>query len=335
MKRTLLILIMCLGLVLSACGGAVEEAAVEEAAIEEPAEEEGAEEAVEEAAAEEVVEEIQAAPPAETKDMIVFASNRGDDPAELGLYLLDLESKQITPVETGFEACVLPKWSPDGNSILFGVMDIWNLYTVMPDGSELTQITDFRSNNADWSPDGTQIVFQSDHQNEPQDTPDIYIIDITGENLVEILDDPPNIDYSPRWSPDGKRILFISSKSGKEEMFTMNVDGSDVVQLSESADQVIEAVWSPDGTRIVFAYGPYGRTDLFIADADDVRTNEVRLTNDQQANMHPTWSPDGKRIVFSSTTSGSTDLWMIDADGTNLVQLTDDAFEELFPDWSP
>jgi len=247
---------------------------------------------------------------------------------------MDVETLEITPVNTGFDTALFPQWSPDGNMILFTLPDIWNLYTIYPDGTNLTQITDFRSANADWSPDGAQIVFQSDHQNEPQDTPDIYIIDITGENLVEILDDPDIPDYNARWSPDGSKILFVTRRTGKDELFTMNIDGTDPVQVSDSADPVVQGAWSPDGTRIAFAYGGFGITDLYAMDSDGV-SNVARLTNNESTNNSASWSPDGERIVFASNVSGNWDLWVINADGTGLVQLTNDEFYDSFPDWSP
>lgn len=264
---------------------------------------------------------------------IVFVSNRGSDPAKLDLYILDLNSMEITPLNTGLQAA-LPKWSPDGSKILFSVMDIWNLYTIGADGTNLTQVTDFRSNNGDWSPDGSQIVFQSDHQNEPENAPDLYRIDANSENLVEILDTPEVIDYSPRWSPVEDKIMFISRQTGKDEIFTIKVDGSELTKISDSGSPVTEAVWSPDGSRMVIAYGGFGKTDLYVMDPDGL-SNVLRLTQNKSTNNSPSFSPDGMQIVFASNMSGSWELWTINVDGTNLVQLTDDEYYDTFPDWSP
>jgi Tol biopolymer transport system component len=268
---------------------------------------------------------------------VVFVSNRGEDPNELDLFILNLDSMEITPLNTGFDAVTLPKWSPDGSKILFAVKDVWNLYTIDADGTNLTQITDFRSNNGDWSPDGTQIVFQSDHQNEPQDTPDLYRIDVTGENLVEILDDPAVPDFNPRWSADGNQIVFISGRTGNLEVFLMNADGSDVVQVTTGGSPITNASLSPDGNRIAFTYPPGGKfTDLYVIDKDGSLDSVVRLTKDATFDDGTAWSSDGKRIFFYSDRSGTYDLWMINADGSNPVQLTDDEYYDSYPDyWSP
>lgn len=266
---------------------------------------------------------------------IVFSSNRGDDPNKIDLYLIDPESAEITPVETGVDVAILPSWSPDGNQIAFALAGVWNLYTVDADGSNLIQVTDFRSNNPDWAPDGSQLVFQSDHQNEPQDTPDIYVWNLADETLNELLDAPDDIDYSPRWSPDGSQILFISTRAGNMEIFTMNPDGSDIAQITDGADPISGASWSPDGEQIVFVYGKGAATDLYIIDKDGAVDSVVRLTSDEFSDTAPAFSPDGEQIVFASNRSGNWDLWIVNIDGSELMQLTDDEYYDSFPDWSP
>ena len=267
---------------------------------------------------------------------IVFVSNRGEDPNVTGLYLLDPETLTVTPLDSGFEAVVLPAWSADGTRIAFAVPDVWNLYSIQPDSTNLTQITDFRSNNPDWSPDGSRLVFQSDHQNEPENTPDIYLIDADGTNLVEILDDPEKIDYNPRWSPDGSRILFLSSRTGNMEIFTIDPDGSNPVQVTDSKNPVSGAAWSPDGEKIVFVYGAGTATDLYVIHKDGALDSVIRLTADASSESSPSWSPDGERIVFSSDSSGNWDLWMVKADGSGEAeQLTNDEYYDAFPDWGP
>jgi TolB protein len=268
---------------------------------------------------------------------IVFVSNRGDDQDVFDLYILDMETEEIIPLNTGIGDVVLPKWSPDGNQILFGVRHVWNLYIINIDGTGLTQLTDFRSNNGDWSPDGTQIIFQSDHQNEPQDTPDIYRIDVDGKNLVEILDDPPVADFNPRWSPDGSHIMFISDRSGNYEVFVMNADGSDVKQITDSEFPIIDFSLSPDDTLIVYtyAYAYPDAADLYTIDKDE---SVVQITDNkgEAFDESPSWSMDNKKIFFSSNRSGNKDLWVIDIDSSDLVQLTDDQYDDSSLDyWAP
>jgi len=265
---------------------------------------------------------------------IVFVSNRGENPEATDLYLLDMASGEITPLETGLEAPVIPQWSPDREKVLFSVREIWNLYTIDATGENLTQITDFRSNNGDWSPDGSQIVFQSDHDNEPENVPDIYVIDASGENLTEILDVVDVADFNPRWTPDGEHIFWISTQTGNYEIFLMNADGTEPVKISNIPNPIIGAEVSPDGTKIaVTAWFDGIPTEIFVIGMDGSEDTIIRLTDNEFQDSDPSWSPSGEKIVFSSDRSGNLDLWMINADGTDLVQLTDDEYEDSGPDW--
>jgi len=267
---------------------------------------------------------------------VVFASNRGENPEHLKLYYIEIESKEITPIETGFDVNLFPQWSPDGNKILFTIPGIWNMYSINADGSELTQLTDFRSNNGDWAPDGQQLVFQSDHKDEPENMPDIYTMAVSGENLAEIVNLTEALDFAPRWSPVGEEILFISSRTGNLELFTMKTDGSDVFQVTDSKAPVYGGAWSPDGERIAFVYGQGApSTDLYIINKDGDVGSVVRLTGDPAHDDSPSWSPDGTQLVYQSDQSGNNDLWIINTDGNDPIQLTSDEYNDHYPDWSP
>jgi len=180
------------------------------------------------------------------------------------------------------------------------------------------------------------VVFQSDHDNEPENIPDIYTLDITGENLVELVDLIEALDFIPRWSPAGDQILFISSRTNNLEIFVMNTDGTDLDQITDTKAPAYYADWSPDGSRIVFVYGQGGKhTDLYIIDKDGAVGSVVRLTTDQGHDDRPSFSPDGEKLVYHSDKGGNNDLWVINADGTDNIQLTNDEYDDLYPDWSP
>ena len=265
---------------------------------------------------------------------IVFTSNRGEDPEVFDLYLLDPETLEVTALPTGQIGAVLSAWSPDHMTVAFAVPDAWNLYTINADGSGLTQVTAFRSNSPDWSPDGTQLVFQSDHQNEPQNVPDLYTIGVDGVGLTEIVDEPDMLDFSPRWSPDGESILFLSNRSGNVEIYLFSLADGEITQVTDGSSPVMQAAWSPDGETIAFIYSVGTAAELYTIARDGELNSVVRLTADNYADTGPAFSPDGSRLVYASTRNGQSDLWAVDAaDGGNPTQLTNDMYVDAYPDW--
>ena len=138
------------------------------------------------------------------------------------------------------------------------------------------------------------------------------------------------------WSPDGKRILFESSRKGDLDLWTINADGSSPKELTFSVGIDQDGAWSPDGSQIAFESNrnnPSGM-DVFVMNADG--------TNAEAPDRRPPGStatrrgrPDGKSIAFTSTRGGSKDIWVINADGSGLQQLTGDAGTEENPAWSP
>ncbi|HEX4696770.1 MAG TPA: hypothetical protein VH254_03780 [Candidatus Udaeobacter sp.] len=103
-----------------------------------------------------------------------------------------------------------------------------------------------------------------------------------------------NLDPSP--SPDGKRLVFISVISGKEQLFTMNVDGSNLLQLTRDDLNHEDPAWSPDGTRIAFVLVAGGHNRIAVMRSDG--SNVELLTPSNQNTIHPNWSSDSKRIIY-------------------------------------
>ena len=103
-------------------------------------------------------------------------------------------------------------------------------------------------------------------------------------------------NFDPFPSPDGKKLVFISMLSGKEQLFTMDAGGSNVVQLTRDDVDHEDPAWSPDGTTIAFVLITRDRHSIAVMKTDG--SNVEVLTPPEQNTIHPNWSADSKRVIY-------------------------------------
>ena len=219
----------------------------------------------------------------------------------------------------------------DGNQEIY-VMDV--------DGTGLVRLTKHPAIDSypAWSPDGTKIAFTSNRRNGS--TYEIYIMDADGKaplRLTKNNQPVPAYDESPSWSPDGRRIAFASNREGNSEIYVMDTNGKNIVQLTRTIDRKATLSWSPDGSKIAYVFRDRdinGDSDIYVMNANGA--NPVNLTRNPRArNRDPSWSPDGRRIAFESRRVGNHDIYVMDADGSNVVRLTHHFAWDAYPAWSP
>jgi eukaryotic-like serine/threonine-protein kinase len=140
------------------------------------------------------------------------------------------------------------------------------------------------------------------------------------------------LEDTPNFSPDRKRIVFSSNRSGHWEVWVCDSDGRNSVQLTSFGGPFITGTprWSPDGKTIVFDSRPRGKSDIFVINAES--RAQQNLTADAYENMVPSWSRDGRWIYFSSTRGGDGEfqVWKMPVEGGQPIQVTKKGGWEAF-----
>lgn len=296
-------------------------------------------------------EECETIEPPQAKNTVVYISYDGDD---YEIMTMDPDGKNQKVLTKNQYHDFQPKWSPDARRIIFtsnrtGNNDLWVMFS---DGRCQKQITDTPADELDpaFSPEGKGIAFVSYPEKELSE---IYRMDLATGAVTRLTFDP-GIDGKPVWFPDGTKIAFVSNRSGRFMVYTMNAEDGSLVQpvpgtkvANNKTYSVTEGILggpalSPDGKRIAFSdslvywYG-YNLPGIVIVDIDG--TNYRVLTPDDNLTTYldsePSWSPDGNYIVYMSSKSGLGEIYRINVETGEIVRLTDNKTADGSPSWSP
>lgn len=193
----------------------------------------------------------------------------------------------------------------------------------------------------EFSPDGHELVLT---RYDPTHLPntEIFVMTAAGRNRIALTDTPTG-NSDPTWSPDGRRIAFVSARDGEPDIFTMNSDGTDVRRITHDSASESELAWSPKGDRIAFVRVPGGGGDREIYTIHPSGTGLTDISNDPASyDVDPAWSPNGAKLVYAAgghpTGSVGGDLWTMNADGTGQAPLDhedNDYSDGSYPAWSP
>ena len=275
---------------------------------------------------------------AQTK--IVFASDRnsvGDGYPQKEIFVMDYDGYNQQQVTTLRSTALTPRWSHDNSRIAFTHMrddgvDIEVISPVDRQGFAFPRFSGTTTTPA-WAPGGRRIVFASSHamlNGEPD--MELYISDANGDN-VRRLTVSRGTDISPVWNPvTGAQIAFVSDRLGTPQIFVMDVEGGNLIQISEGG-HADEPAWSPDARLIAYAWQPPGggQSDIYLYDFQTGRN--VQLTESDGFNERPSWSPDGRHLVFQSDRNGSMQIYTMLANGSRVRRLSSQGNNES-PAWS-
>ncbi len=232
-----------------------------------------------------------------------------------------------------------PAWHPSGRYLVYHVIDDDRHRLVVTDvvtGAQRTLTNEKGSldNMARISPDGRQVVFSRSVEATAGQT-DLFVMPFDGGRASRITVARGSINMVPSWSPDGRRLSFQSDRSGRNEIYIADADGTNVSLLTADAfgerNNRADPSWSPDGRLVAYSSDVGGTRQILTI---NLRDRAIRQVTSDGRNNAPTWAPDGRHLVFSSTRGGTEQLWVVDIETARMRQLTRGSSARL-AHWSP
>ena len=225
-----------------------------------------------------------------------------------------------------------PKWSPDGQSILFtskreGRISIW--IVDFPDGEPVEISTGLDGDHhISWSPDGREIVFDARLESGPLT---VWIIDAGGGEPRRVAGIGTGCGHHC-WSPDGRSIAFVSSTHPYSHIWMVSLETGRATQLTFGPHEEHHPIWTPDGRQILFASDRNGDYDIWSVDVASRQLTCLYEAPGRQDIAMP--SPDGERIAFVDMNVPGRAIRVLDR-VTGAAPIWKQGNQVSWPCWSP
>jgi Tol biopolymer transport system component len=239
------------------------------------------------------------------------------------------EPRRVTFDNRGIDGLA---WTPDGREIVFpsdreGGYALWRISVTggTPERLVVGGNDDF---SPPLSPQGNRLAISRQgnrlaYVRSAFDT-NIWRIEIPkrkgGRHPPTQLIASTNLEQGPQFSPDGRKIVFESTRSGSYEIWVCDSNGTNLLQLTSFERTTGTPRWSPDGRHIAFDARIETHSDIYVIGAEG--GSPRRITTETSDDVVPTWSRDGHWIYFASNRTGDQQVWKVPAEGGEAVQVT-------------
>ena len=234
------------------------------------------------------------------------------------IFIASADGKSLVQLTANASAPRSPEWSPRGDEIAYidvenDLFSIWKIglekgaipvLLVAGDKTGLQSLT--------WSPDGTQIAYQTPTRVVDGIYPNIRVVSSDGEGPVVLIPNGGNWgNLDPAWSPDGRYIALSSNRESSDYALW-------VVEIATEKSRLLVAppfrnfngdpAWSPDGEELIYILNRQGVSNLWRISASGGAPKQI--TFDPTSNRHPTWSPSGNRVAYTHYDTGRREVWL-------------------------
>ena len=261
---------------------------------------------------------------------------------------INTHGKKLAAVSRNKYINLLPSWSPKGDAIVYTTLSRRGTAIMFNDclkvvGCKYRPVKLLSSNisaarisksflsvsGGTWFSNGHKLIVTLSRKGNS----DLYEFDRLKRKVIRMTTHRA-IDTVPDLSPDNQHLIFVSDRSGHEQIHYMKLGTKIPFQLTDSRGSSSDPVWSPDGTLIAFSKISSGHSQIHLMDPFTGEDNF--LTRGRFNSEQPFWSPDGRQIAFVSSSTGVDKLYIMFIDGTGRRRLTRTPrdFEEGGPSWT-
>ncbi|MBZ5605413.1 MAG: hypothetical protein LAO79_24205 [Acidobacteriia bacterium] len=263
---------------------------------------------------------------------IYFVSDRTGNKE---IWSMDYDGSNQSQITRYKSISTMPAVSPDGKMVAFTTYAQGNPKIMIYSTESLRRVPFYNPVSSvvetpEFTPDGRRMLFSATIDGWTQ----ICEANVDGSDMRRISH-VRSVEVSSKVNPKNpSQVVYISGKSGHQQLWKMNIDGGDQEMITSGEGDVANPSWSPNGQFLAFAWTrgyEIGGFNIFVMDV--AKRVPVQLTHVNGRNENPWWAPDGVHLVFTTKRGSATQVYTMLADGTHVQQLTTQG-NNIQPVWS-